>query len=541
MSREWTFPDVWETVAAARPEAPALSHAGLRRTWRQFERRAAGIAAAFTAAGLQPQDKVGFYLHNGPEYMECAFAAMKASLVPVNINYRYLRDELLYLLQNADIAAVAFNGAFTAIVAELAPLSPQIRLWLHVDDGTGACPAWAMPYEAAASREPAAATPAARSGDDLILIYTGGTTGLPRGVMWRQHDLYLSSNTTQDPPIADPGHVRARLADGKAAPVGLPAAPLMHGTGFVFACTVLNRGGTIVTLPGGQFDAVALLDTIDAEQVSDLCIVGDAFCKPIVERLEQAPGRWSLSSLKVVSSSGMMWSADTKQRLLAHAPGVLLIDFLNASEASGLGRSLTSARRAEKGARFQLGRNAVVIGEDGSPIVPGSGQIGRLAVRGAIPLGYYKDPVKTAATFPVIGGIRHAIPGDYATVEEDGGVTLLGRGSISINTGGEKVFPEEVEEALKTHPTVRDVVVVGVPDTRFGEVVAAAVEPSAGQTIDAAALIAHVRARLARHKAPRHIMPVARVERGPNGKADYAATRRKIAAWLAATRPVASN
>ena len=531
MSDEWTFADVWETVAEAFPENVAQINGGRRFTWRAFDKRADGIASALLQAGLRHQDKVALYLHNGPEYLEGAFAAMKAGLVPVNTNYRYVEEELLYLWSNADAAAVIFHGRFTEQVDALRPRCPDVRLWLHVDDGSVPCPAWASAYdEAAAAATARVCAPWGRSGADLVLIYTGGTTGLPRGVMWRQHDLFLASNTTGDPPSADLGHVRGRL--GGTVPVGLPAAPLMHGTGFVFAATILNRGGTVMTLPSPQFEAAELLDGVQDAGVTDLCIVGDAFCRPLVEALEREPGRWDLSSLKVVSSSGMIWSAGVKQRLLKHAPGVLLIDFLNSSEASGLGRSLTSARRSERNARFRLGDNAFVIGDDDLPIAPGTGLAGRLAVKGHIPLGYYKDPVKTAATFPVIGGVRCSIPGDYATVDADGGITLLGRGSVSINTGGEKVFPEEVEEVIKTFPGVRDAVVVGVPDERFGQVVAAMVEAEAGARVEREALIEFARRHLARHKVPRIVMPAASIARGPNGKANYPDVTQRIAAWL---------
>jgi len=522
----WTFADVWETVAAVRPDAVASTHGGRRTSWAAFERRAAGAAATLLRAGLRRGDKVALYLHNAPEYMEGAFAALKAGLVPVNTNYRYVRDELLYLWTNAEAAAVVFHGSFTDNVAGLRDRCPEVRCWLHVDDGSAPCPDWALPYEGAALAAPA---PAERSGDDLLLIYTGGTTGLPRGVMWRQHDLFLASNTTGDPAEPDFGFVRARLIG--PGPVGLPAAPLMHGTGFVFAATVLNRGGTLVTLPDPKFDAIRLIEAIEAERVTDLCIVGDAFCRPMVEALERHPGRWDLSSLKVVSSSGMMWSSAVKQRLLTHAPEVLMIDFLNASEASGLGRSLTSSRKTESGARFKLGQNAFVLDENGAPVEPGSPQPGRLAVRGFVPLGYYNDPVKSATTFPVIDGVRCAVPGDYAMVEADGSITLLGRGSVSINTGGEKVFPEEVEEAIKTFPTARDAVVVGVPDPRFGQVVAAAVEPVEGGTVERDALLDHLRGRIAPHKLPRVVMPVATIGRAPNGKADYRAIAELVAAW----------
>jgi fatty-acyl-CoA synthase len=513
------------------PDRIALSHGGQSTTWRAFERRAHGLGAAFVQAGLREQDKIALYLFNGPEYMEAAFAAFKARLVPVNTNYRYVDDELHYLWTNADVSAVVFHGAFAPRIDAIRARCPDIRLWIHVDDGSGACPVWALPYERAVGTSCAREMPAP-SGDDLILIYTGGTTGLPRGVMWRQHDLYMASNTTSDPPEPDMARVRDRIAGTAVPPIGLSAAPLMHGTGFVFATTIMHRGGTLVTSEERKFDAEALLDTIAGKKVTDLCIVGDAFCRPIVESLERDPERWDLSSLRVVTSSGMVWSSDVKQRLLAHAPGCLLIDFLNSSEASGLGRSLTSKRASAQESRFKLGVNAFVIRDDGTPIAPGSAEIGRVAVRGFIPLGYYKDPAKTAATFPVIDGVRCAVPGDYATVESDGSIRLLGRGSVSINTGGEKVFPEEVESALKTHPDVRDAIVVGVPDPRFGEVVTAVVEAGVGRTIDAGALIAHVRARLARHKAPRHVMPVPSIGRGPNGKADYPGLRKRMVEWL---------
>jgi acyl-CoA synthetase (AMP-forming)/AMP-acid ligase II len=525
---EWTFTDVWEAVATAVPDRIAQVQGQHRVTWRDFDRRAAGVATTLLGAGLGRQDKVALYLHNAPAYLEAAFAAMKASLVPVNTNYRYVGDELQYLWTNADAAAVVFHGRFLPRAEAVRARCPAIRLWLHVDDGSFPCPSWAVPYETAAVSTPLPA--AVRSGDDLVLIYTGGTTGMPRGVMWRQHDLFLASNTTGDPPVADLDYVRARLRTAPSAPVGLPAAPLMHGTGFVFAATILNRGGTVVTLANPEFDVAALLDTITTRRVTDLCIVGDAFCRPIVDALDAAPGWWDLSSLKVVSSSGMMWSAAIKARLLAHAPDVLMIDFLNSSEASGLGRSLTSARRSEKAARFRLGENAFVIDAENRTLAPGSALPGRLAVCGHIPLGYYKDPDRTAATFPVIDGVRCSVPGDYAMVEPDGSITLLGRGSVSINTGGEKVFPEEVEEAIKTFPGVRDAVVVGIPHERFGQSVAAAVE--AAGPLDREALIAHLRGHLAGHKLPRVVMPVDSIGRAPNGKADYPATANRITAWL---------
>jgi acyl-CoA synthetase (AMP-forming)/AMP-acid ligase II len=527
---EWNFATVWETIADAVPDRVAQMHGGRAILWRDFDRRAGGIAAALINAGLRRQDKVALYLHNAPAYLESAFAAMKAGLVPVNTNYRYTGEELVHLWTDCDATAVVFHGAFAQQAEVARPRCPGVRAWLFVDDGGGDCPPWAIDYEAAAQSAPKPA-PWGRSGDDQVLIYTGGTTGLPRGVMWRQHDLFLASNTTGDPEEADYGHVRHRL-DGATPPVGLPAAPLMHGTGFVFAVTILNRGGTVVTLPERSFDVTAMLDAIVREGVTDVCIVGDAFCRPVVDALDREPGRWDLARLKVVSSSGMAWSASVKQRLLVHAPGALLIDFLNASEASGMGRALTSKRGAGDGSRFQLGRNACVIGEDGKALRPGAAAPGRLAVRGHIPLGYYKDPVKTAATFPVVDGVRYAVPGDLATVDADGAITLLGRGSTCINTGGEKVFPEEVEDAITACPGVRDAVVIGVPHVRFGQMVAAAVEMAQGEAFDEAALLDHLRVRLAGHKVPRAVMQVGSVGRGPNGKADRPGVTQRMIAWL---------
>jgi fatty-acyl-CoA synthase len=527
MPVEWNFADVWEYVASTLPDAIAQVHGERRCDWRTFDRRADAIASRLLKAGLLRHDKVALYLYNTPEYLEAAFAAMKATLVPVNTNYRYKHDELHYLWDNADAAAVIYDGAFRETVDELRARCPKVKLWLHVGDD---CPAWAASYaEAAAAIAGRCVPPWGRSGDDPIFIYTGGTTGRPKGVMWRQHDLYMASNVTNDPPVADAAFVRKRVLALNHRPVGLPAPPLMHGTAYVFASTILNRGGTVLTLPEQRFDAARLLDAIVANGVTDVCIVGDAFCRPMVDLLDAAPGRYDLSKLRVVSSSGMMWSQEVKARLLAHAPQVMMIDFLNSSEASGMGRSITSSRGSASGAKFELGKNAFVIDDDGRPIAPGSGKVGRVAVRGIVPLGYYRDPEKTKATFPVIDGVRCAVPGDYATVEADGSITLLGRGSVSINTGGEKVFPEEVEEAIKTCPGVQDAVVVGVPDARLGQVVAALV---AGSARDAEAIRSHVRSKLAGYKVPRHVMVADSVERAATGKADYKAVRERILAWL---------
>ncbi len=530
----WTFAEVWERVARTQPDAVAETHDGAATTWREFDRRAGRLARKLVSDGVARQGKVALYLRNGPAYMEAAFAAFKAAAVPVNTNYRYGADEILHVWSNADVEAVVFDGEFTPVVEELRDRLPAIASWLRVDDGTGPCPDWASDYASVCAAGPheRARQP---EGDDLVLIYTGGTTGLPKGVMWRQHDLYMASNTTGDPAEADLDHVERRLREAAHRPVGLSAAPLMHGTGFVFATTILSRGGRLVTQTEHGFDAARLLDLIDRERVSDMCIVGDAFARPIADLLDAEPARWDVTSLRAISSSGMVWSDDVKQRLLRHMPEVMLIDFLNSSEASGMGRAISSNRKpagkGKSGSRFKLGKNAFVIDDEGRPMAPGDPRVGRLAVRGHIPLGYYKDEAKSAETFPVVDGVRCSVPGDYAALTADGTIELLGRGSTTINTGGEKVFAEEVEAAIKTLPGVRDALVVGLPDERFGQVVAAAVE-ARGEEVGAQAVIDHVRQRLARYKAPRHVMIVPDIGRTITGKADYPAVRQRISEWL---------
>jgi acyl-CoA synthetase (AMP-forming)/AMP-acid ligase II len=474
--------------------------------------------------GVAEQDKVAQYLWNGPEYLESMFAIFKAGLVPVNTNYRYADDELLYLWDNADAVAVVFHGTFADRVEVLRNKLPKVKGWIWVDDGSGPCPEWAIPYEdAAKATAERAMGPWGRSGDHINMLYTGGTTGMPKGVMWRQADLFFSFNQSAlgvkhgDEPDLDA--VRASLL--APGPVHLPACPLMHGTGMFTSMGAFDSGGSVVTLVGRTFDAAEFLDAVQANKVNTTAIVGDAFAKPILRALEEHPGRWDISSLLAVISSGVMWSEETKQGLLRHHGAMLLVDAFSSSEALGMGQSVSSGGGTAKTAKFALGDNARVIDEDGNDVQPGSGVIGRVAVKGVTPVGYYKDPDKSAATFLVIDGDRYSVPGDYATVEADGTLKLLGRGSVCINTGGEKVYPEEVEEVLKTHPAVRDAVAVGVPDEKWGEAICALVEPHEGLEVDEADVIAHVKARLSAYKAPKRVLAVDTIGRAPNGKVDY--------------------
>jgi acyl-CoA synthetase (AMP-forming)/AMP-acid ligase II len=520
----WNLADVWETVAGSLPDAPAQVQGDRQFTWADFDRRADGVAAALLAAGAGEQDKVAQYLFNAPEYLESLFACFKAGLVPVNTNYRYVDDELVYLWGNADAVAVVFHGTFSDTVDRVRARVPRVRTWLWVDDGSGPCPDWAIPYEDAATSPTSGPVraPWGRDGDHLYLLYTGGTTGMPKGVMWRQDDLVgLLDTDTKRPLPTDPDLDAVRSRTVKPGPVGLPACPLMHGTGVLNAFSMLILGGSVVTLTNRHLDVVELLDTVEREGVKGLFIVGDAFAKPILRALDTESGRWDISSLRVIISSGVMWSEETKRGLLRHNPRLILVDSLGSSEAIGMAQSVSSAEESARTAAFRLGPDTKVITEDGSEVEPGSGEMGRVALRGRMPIGYYKDPDKSAATFVTVEGQRWSIPGDFATVEADGSLRLFGRGSVCINTGGEKVYPEEVEEALKRHPAVHDAVAVGVPDERFGEAVTAVVEPAPDADLDEGAVIAFVKEHLAHYKAPRRVLVVDSIGRAPNGKVDY--------------------
>lgn len=524
----WNFATAFEEIAARLPDAPAQEHGELVHTWRDFDRRADAVARALLERGVDRQDKVAQYLYNCPQYLESIFAAFKIGLVPVNTNYRYTDDELVYLWDNADAVAVVFHGSFSDTIERIRQRVPRVRTWLWVDDHSSPRPHWALDYEtianAARSERAATIAPWGRSGDDLLLLYTGGTTGMPKGVMWRQEDLFLTldgTNKKRLPPSPEPGALEDRTR--RPGPRNVPAAPLMHGTGLFNALSNLMVAGCIITLVGRKFDPVELLDTIEAKKANSMSIVGDAFAKPILRTLDEAPDRWDISSLRVIVSSGVMFAADTKAGLLRHNPRLILVDALGSSEAIGMAQNTTSADGEARTAAFVLGPNTRVLSEDGREIPPGSDELGRVALRGNTPIGYYKDPAKSAQTFQIIDGVRWSIPGDWARVDADGTVHLLGRGSQCINTGGEKVYPEEVEEVLKMHEAVADAAVVGLPDDRFGQSVAALVEFLPGRRADDADLIAHTRRHLAAYKAPRHVVIVESLARANNGKLDYKA------------------
>ena len=525
----WNFGDVLEMVAREVPASPALIHGSRTVSWAELDRRAGAVGRYIAAHGVGRQGRVAQYLHNTPEYIESCVACFKSSFVPVNTNYRYGADELTYLWRNADVEAVVFCGSYAGTIAAMRSRVPEVKLWFWVDDDNGPCPEWAVSYEDVAD-EKFGVWPApdwGRSGDDVIQLYTGGTTGMPKGVLWRQDDLFMRLNTERGDIYPDEPDIE--FARAKVVKIGrphLPAAPLMHGAGLLTCFLTLSRGAPISHLLKRSFDPIDLLDTIERDRAGSLMWVGDAFALPTLAALDAHPGRWELGSLRTIMSSGVMFSAEAKQALLRYLPKVTISDVFGSSETMSLGRSITTAdeRRAATGS-FRIKSNTRIIDENNKDIVPGSGEIGMLAVGGRQPIGYYKDDKKTDAIFRTIDGKRYAVPGDWAVIDADGVVTLIGRGSECINTGGEKVFPDEVETVLKRHAAIQDAVVVGIPDQRFGQRIVAVVETVGGTAIEAEEIINYAKSHLAGYKVPRRIVQTHSIGRGPNGKADLKALR----------------
>jgi len=535
----WHLAALWEGIAGAIPHEIALINGDVRRTWREFDDRAARLARGLADAGLAPEAKIAVFGLNSNEYLEAHFAIFKARTIPVNVNYRYAEAELVYLLDNADAEAVIFDARYADKVAAVAPRLPKLRRLIAIDDGTGGALPGAADYEALIiASEPLAST--AYREDDIYMLYTGGTTGMPKGVMYAHRDLALALMLGYDL-IGEPrptdmagliASIRARKAAGKES-VGLAASPLMHGTGlWGGAFVALNLGGTAVTIRSPHFDAAELWRVVERDRVTDMAIVGDVFARPMVAALREAKaaGRpYDIVSLRTIFSSGVMFTSETKRGLLEFAD-ITLIDSMGATEG-GMGAAIVSRDKPPgETAVFAMNPTTKVFTDDGREVAPGSGEIGMIANGGTTPIGYYKDPAKSAATFRVIDGHRYSFPGDFAQVADDGSIILLGRGSSCINTGGEKVFPEEVEEALKAHPDVDDCLVVGVADERLGQQVTAVVTPSQGAALDPAALLAFARQRIAGYKLPRRVVIAAEIQRSPSGKPDYAWARALVEA-----------
>jgi acyl-CoA synthetase (AMP-forming)/AMP-acid ligase II len=526
--------DLFEHAVDAFGDRMAVACGERHVTYRELDERANRLAHHLAALGVRRDDHVGLYARNSIEAIETLIAAYKLRARAVNINYRYVEGELRYMATDADLVALVYDRQFGPLVSAVLPDAPGVRCAVVIDDGaaTSTDDAPGVRYgEALAGASPTRDF-GPRSSDDVYLIYTGGTTGYPKGVLWRHEDIWRTLGGGIDFITGEPLPGEWEQSKRGAAGSGLVkfcAAPLIHGNAQWAAIAGLFAGDTIVLLP--SFDPHEIWKSVERYGVNVLVIIGDAMARPLIEAL--AEGGYDTSSLVAVSSSAALFSPVVRDACLAALPNVVFTDAIGASETGFTGISFVSAgSRTRGGPTVTPGPQTVVIDEHGRRA--GRGQTGRLARGGHVPLGYYKDPVKTAAMFAEVDGERFVVPGDWARVEEDGTITLLGRGNVCINTGGEKVFPEEVEGAIKEHPSVFDSLVIGIPDERLGQRVAAIVQPRPGADLDLAALEAVVRQHVAGYKVPRTVWLTGEIGRTPSGKADYVWARRFADAKLAA-------
>jgi 3-oxocholest-4-en-26-oate---CoA ligase len=526
--------DLFEHAVDAVPERLAIACGEAAVTYYGLEALSNQVAHYLAAGGVTAGDHVGVYGRNSIELVATFLACYKLRAIAVNVNYRYVEDELRYLFTEAELKGLVYDRQFGERVAAVLPEYPQLTAVLAIEDGSGiALPAGAEDFATAVAGQSAERDFGERTADDIYMLYTGGTTGYPKGVLWRHEDVWRTLGGGIDfatgERMPDEWEQSRRAAAGPAGLVRLATAPLIHGNAQWGAFAALFAGDAVVFVP--QFDPHEIWRAVQRHRVNVLIIIGDAMARPLIEayRLEE----YDVSSVLAISSSAALFSPSVKEEYLALLPNVVVTDAIGASETgfTGLGYVSAGNKRAE-GPTVTPGPSTIVIDEQNRPVGPGG--TGRLARGGHIPLGYYKDPVKTAALFAEVDGARYAVPGDLARVEEDGSITLLGRGNTCVNTGGEKVYPEEVEGALKSFGGVFDALVIGVPDERLGQRVAAIVQPRDGQDIDLAALDAHLRTKIAGYKVPRSVWLVDQIGRTPAGKADYSWARRYAEDQLAA-------
>ncbi len=529
---------VWEAIADVVGDAPAVAHGSTQRNWSEYDIRAARLATAFVEAGLEPNSKIGIFLYNSNEYLETQYAAFKMRGVPINVNYRYLDDELYYLLDNADAEALVFHSSLADRVSRVAERLPKLRLLIEVDDAdkdndinSAERVSGSHKYEEViAAHQPMPRIN--RNDDDIYMLYTGGTTGMPKGVMYSLGSLtesfirsgYPLAGLSIPTSARDIAPAIKALHDAGNAQISIPGCPLMHGTGmWLGAMFVHFAGGSVINLEQRSFDAHEMFLVAQNKRATNLVVVGDSFVKPMIRALDEAANAdrpYDTSRVKLIISSGVMWTNEVKQQLLERIEQAILLDAMGSTEG-GMGSSISMKGATSATAKFIQNPTTKVFAEDGREVLPGSGEIGMVAAGGNVPLGYYKDPEKSARTFRVIDGKRYSFPGDMAMIAEDGSLILLGRGSQVINTGGEKVFPEEVEEAVKRISGVLDCLVVGIADEKFGQAVTAVVSLTHDGTPDAEAIIAGVKSGLAGYKTPKRVVFVSKIPRAANGKADY--------------------
>jgi len=523
---EFNLADLFENAVDHFADREYLVCGGHRRTYREMDERANRLAHHLAAHGIGAGDHVGIYAYNSVEWVETLWAVFKLRAVWININYRYVEDELRYLFDNADLKALVFQREFAPRVRGVRDSLPMLKQLVVIEDGSGGELSGlnAVDYEAAmASGSPQRDFPP-RSPHDLYILYTGGTTGMPKGVVWRHVDVFMALGGGIDPLTGERAAHPGRMVEKGQAGFTLtmfPIAPLMHGATQWAVMGQSFVGNRLVLTP--KFDAHGVWDLVEREKINSIMITGDAMGRPMIEALNAQESRWDVSSLLSLSSSAATFSPSVKDQFFDRFPSLVMTDAVGSSEGGNNGMVMVQrGQTAMKGGPTVTRVGATtVIDEDGQPVEPGSGKIGKIARSADIPLEYYKDPRKTAETFVTYNGVRYAVPGDYAMVEEDGRITLLGRGSVSINSGGEKIFPEEVETAVKSHPDVFDCTVVGVPDPRWGQRVCALVQARPGVEPSLASIQEHCRAKIAGFKVPREVHLVERVVRSPSGKPDY--------------------
>ena len=521
----FTIADLFEHAVDLYPQRTALVCGEDTRTFAELEARSNQLAHHLAVNGVIAGSHVGLYTRNRIEAVEFMLAAYKLRAVTINVNYRYGEKELRYLFDNSDMVALVTERQFAEKVAGVRPDTPQLQHVMVIDDGNTA-EYEGTDFESAIAGQAQERDFGQRSNDDLYILYTGGTTGSPKGVMWRHEDIWRALgggiNFMTGQPMADEWE-QAKSGEVTGGLTRLCLAPLIHGNAQWAALQALFAGDTVVLMP--QFDPKLIWEAIQRNQVQVVVLIGDAMARPLIE--EFTAGDYDASSVVAISSSAALFSPAVRDQYLDALPNVVITDSVGSSETGFNGVGMMSRdSTSDGGPRVRITANTIVINDAGQPVAPGSGEVGRMARGGHIPLGYYKDPVKTATLFTEFDGQRYAIPGDLARIEADGTMTLLGRGNTCVNTGGEKVFPEEVEGALKAHPDVFDALVIALPDEVNGQRVAALVQARPDRTPTVDDLLAHVRTELAGYKVPRSLWLVSEINRLTTGKPDYRWARR---------------
>jgi 3-oxocholest-4-en-26-oate---CoA ligase len=522
------------TVPAERP-AVIEFNTGRELSWGDLARRGRNIARFLQDQGIAPADKIAFYSRNRIEYLEAVVTTLKTGGIHINVNYRYKHQELRHIFENSDAKVVFYNREYADTLAEIRDELPLLQVLVEIGGGDSA-PAIAGAHAFDNIAETDRGDPTWSEGaDDQFFMYTGGTTGLPKGVMWTQDTLFNMIGTNffapgGPRPPRDENEFRTMVEQSFGAR-SLVNAPFMHGMGIYSSLQCLFYGGTVVTNDTARFSPEDAWEAVEKARVNLANLPGDAMAKPLYEALEANPGRWNTESLKVMTSSAAVFSTYLKKGLIKHCPQLVIMDSLGGSESSAIGTSVMNKDNLDtvhedEGLKLEINQWVKVFTEDFREVQPGSGERGMVARSGAIALGYYKDPEKTAKTFPVVDGVRYCMLGDWAEVLDDKSIKFLGRGNVCINSGGEKIFPEEVEQIVKNHQDVADCAVVGVPDERWGSAVTAVVQLEPGAKLSAAAIQDYVRDKLADYKVPKYVVAIEDMGRAPNGKLDYSMVKK---------------